>query len=220
MAINNETLGITLEKVICDEFEIEYPEHIRKRSHKEYEKRIKKVVKDFFIENEGIKITKHLGKNNGCIDFELKKGKTLSVKSNKSNYGKICPQKIGQPTTKKFDELVAHHSFESDIDRKKYIVENPINLVNLYFDNLFCCDYLLWLYKDKKEFKIKLFTKNQFTSSILDKSKISFTRGLDKWKESKTIKYNKISFGEFQIHKKRDNIKFRFIMNKLLKLVD
>ena len=42
-------------------------------------------------------------------------------------------------------------------------------------------------------------------------------KDFETWNESTTVKYNNVSIGEFQIHKKRDAVKFRFILENLKK---
>ena len=42
---------------------------------------------------------------------------------------------------------------------------------------------------------------------------------IEKWNESSTIKYMKVSIGEFQIHNNRNIVKFRFNMPKLLEIL-
>ena len=49
---------------------------------------------------------------------------------------------------------------------------------------------------------------------------ISFTRTIKnkKWNESSSISINGITIGEFQIHNKRDCVKFRWSFEKLINL--
>jgi len=62
-----------------------------------------------------------------------------------------------------------------------------------------------------------LISKNDLKIDFKD-YQITFTKNLDNWNESNTVKVNNKSIGEFQIHKNRDCIKFRFHMNKLLSI--
>ena len=55
--------------------------------------------------------------------------KTLSVKTLKSSSGKICPQTIGQPTYKKWDEYFNQDQSNSDKDRFMYIKNNIDNVM-------------------------------------------------------------------------------------------
>ncbi len=52
-----------------------------------------------------------------------------------------------------------------------------------------------------------------------DASLFTFTKTLDTWNESCTIKYNGISIAEFQIHNNRNVAKFRFKMKALIGII-
>jgi membrane peptidoglycan carboxypeptidase len=60
------------------------------------------------------------------------------------------------------------------------------------------------------------------SSPLWDPDKITFTRPtVSDWNESNTVKYeyDGVSIGEFQVHNKRDNFKFRFNMSGINKLI-
>ncbi len=57
-------------------------------------------------------------------------------------------------------------------------------------------------------------------SDEFKKEKFTFTRDLDDWNESNTVKYEGINIGEFQVHKNRNSLKFRFDMRNLIKLLE
>ena len=61
-----------------------------------------------------------------------------------------------------------------------------------------------------------LIEKKPFHIHLIKKKEFSFTHGIENWKESTTIKYKKVSIGEYQIHKNRDCIKFRFNFKNML----
>ena len=83
---------------------------------------------------------------------------------------------------------------------------------------LFDCDYLLWIYQNRAEYKYKILS-NEITFKF-DKSKFTFTRNIDNWNESNTVKYCGIPIGEFQVHKNRNCLKFRFIMKNLIEILE
>ena len=94
--------------------------------------------------------------------------------------------------------------------RKKW-ASNQFKALDLFIQNLFVCDYILWIYKRKGELNYLLIDrKNAFPYPFNIKDEFSFTRDPLNWKESTTIKYKKVSIGEYPIHNKRDCIKFRF----------
>ena len=169
-----------------------------------------------------IRITKHTGHANGSYDFTTEYDKTVSVKTVMNNNNKICPQKIGQCSMKKFTQYfnkgAVNKSTKDTV--KAYIAANLDYLLNEYLENTFCCDHTI------------ICKFGMSACYCLDKvGRLSFARGLhfslrntvDKWNESNTayVRYNgcKLTLGEFQIHNNRDSIKYRFNTGTLLKLV-
>ena len=140
----------------------------------------------------------------------------LSAKTSKKD-GKVCPQVIGQPTKNKFCEYYNLDTNTPHDDIKKYIIKNIKPLLKDYFDNTFHCDTLY--YNEKKNKIIYISKKNDIDWNSYN---YNFTHLLNKkkWNESTTLKIemdgNDISLGEFQIHKKRSAIKYRWHFEKLL----
>ena len=162
----------------------------------------------------------------------LEGDKTLSVKSNMRDAGKIAPQNIGQPTSSTFWELLPQLVPEgSDPKRLSYAdsaklfkqvaLTDTVTLLTEYWKNLFDCDYLIYVYdvltssnQLSRSPSARLFEKSR--SPQWEKSKISFTQSLATWNESCTVKYYGISIGEFQVHNNRDCFKFRFNISGLI----
>jgi len=218
--INNETLGISAEYCICQTYNIENTINCN-RVHQGMVNNLKNIIDQFKNDNPNIKINKHIGGENKSTDFIFNDNLTLSVKTNKSKSGpKVCPQNIGQPTKQKFCEVNKLNLNSSNIEIKEYIINNIETLTKNYFDNLFCCNKLLWIYKNtKNKYEYKLLEKQDYP---FNENNFTFTRTNNsdkKWDEGTTLKYNNISIGEFQIHKNRNCIKFRFFMRNLLKFI-
>jgi len=201
---NNETFGITCEKMVCDMFDIYFPHSHRTNS---YSTSLRNDVKMLLLSNNII-IDSYCGDTNKKVDFILINGKTLSLKSN-IKMDKVCPQIIGQTTGKKFNKM-----FNISCDRKEYIMKHVDEMIPTYLEYLFCCDYLLWINKDGT---CRLYDRQTIKSYNLF-NKITFTRTLENWNESNTLKVGKDTLGEFQIHTNRDCIKFRFKLSTLIKL--
>nr|YP_009306357.1 hypothetical protein [Caulerpa cliftonii]AOP19261.1 hypothetical protein [Caulerpa cliftonii] len=143
-------------------------------------------------------------------------GSTLSVKSNKIQ-SKVCPAKIGQLSKKRFFEEFYLPQNTDIKDLKLYIFENIFQLIFKYYQNLFACDYRLWVYKQKNRLRPSFIDrKSAYPYPFYKKEDFSLTRNVENWKESTTIKYKNVSIGEFQIHNKRDCIKFRFNFQNIL----
>ena len=103
---------------------------------------------------------------------------------------------------------------------KRYIVNNIFKLLFKYYQHLFICDYMLWIYKQKGELYYRLIhKKTAFPYPYTSKTDFRFTRKADTWKESTTVKYKNISIREFQIHNNRNCIKFRFHFKNVLQFL-
>ncbi len=217
---NTETTGISGELAICDFYELDYPEHLQVRSSKRKSNQIKICIKRFSKYHPEIKFTKHLGVENKEPDFQLEDGKILSLKTNIKKGNKMCPQDIGQISRERFDKVFKLPPNQTNLDRKRFIISNVLNLVNRYWKKLWCCNYLLWLYLDKQKWEYKFFNQTMVTKSpFRDSTKFKFTQTAETWNEGSTVKYDGISIGEFQFHNNRNCIKFRFILINVLKLI-
>lgn len=223
---NNETLGISIENAICNLFQLDKPEHIGQRSDPEIESQARAVLIEAF--NNIPRPIKYVGAEKGDrgaqskspVDFVLEGDKTLSLKTNIGN--RVCPPEIGQPSVETFKEHFAYLIADLehfDKESFKELVFNSIDdLMNKYLRYLFDCDYLLWIYKNRDSFKYKTLSSDlHFT---FEKNKFSFTRDLEDWNESNTVKYCGVTIGEFQVHNNRNSLKFRFDMKNLIKLLE
>ena len=152
----------------------------------------------------------------------------MSVKSNKNKLGKVAPQNIGQPTVQTFFEyfsdefkdvdLAYYDTEEKKLLFKKYILNNPEKIIVDYWKNLFDTDHYLHFF-NLVSGEIEYLYLPKIPPIEFKKENFSFTQTLDSWNESASLKYNNITIGEFQVHKNRNCLKFRFNMNNLLKLL-
>ena len=149
-------------------------------------------------------------------DFILSDNSKLSIKTNINNNRKVCPQNIGQISKEKFIKL-----FGNNNDNIKDLIFRKIAiLLRMYLDNTFICEHTVWIYKKNNIYQSKIFNKNFISNKIFDNDQISFSKSLEDWKESITVKYKNVSIGEFQIHSNRNIVKFRFNLDKLLSILD
>ena len=158
---------------------------------------------------------KHTAKNGSQYDFRGQDDETikLSAKTTKKN-GKVCPQVIGQPSKKKFCEFFNIDLSVSLEEIKEYIVSNLANMLNIYFDLTFDCPIIYFNKKSNVLQLIKLTEKIDWNNYLIEFSHIKKNK---QWNESSTISINNTTIGEFQLHKHRDCIKFRWCFEKLLK---
>ena len=158
---------------------------------------------------------KHTAKNGSQYDFCGQDDETikLSAKTTKKD-GKVCPQVIGQPSKKKFCEFFNIDLSVSLLEIKEYIISNISNMLNIYFDLTFDCPIIYFNKKSNVLQLIKLTEKINWNQYLIEFSHIKKNK---QWNESSTISINNTSIGEFQLHKHRDCIKFRWCFEKLLK---
>jgi len=158
---------------------------------------------------------KHTAKNGSQFDFRGQDDDTikLSAKTTKKD-GKVCPQVIGQPSKKKFCEFFKIDLSVSLEEIKEYIISNIANMLNIYFDLTFDCPIIYFNKKSNVLQLIDLKEKIDWSQYLIEFSHIKKNK---KWNESSTISINNTSIGEFQLHKHRDCIKFRWCFEKLLK---
>ncbi len=232
MSINNETLGLSAEKVICDLSGLDSSE-LNDRSDKTYEEILKPIIAKALktlppvIRHAGLEKGERGGQSKSSTDFFLNGEQTLSVKTNKNSNLKVCPSEVGQSSwdvlNKYFKEIIKINNFQSlNRNNFKQMVFNSINLlIPIYINHLISCDYLLWIYQKKSKFYYKIIQKNNLSSFFWDIKNFTFTKNINSWNESCTVKYNRISLGEFQLHNNRKpNKKFRFNMQNLCKILN
>ena len=227
-SLNNETIGVSAEKAICDLFNIPCGIEPRRLSNVIVQKISDSGILEILKINN-ILPNKHIGDANGPIDFEVNKSETLSLKTLKKKDGKICPQG-GQPTYNSFDKkwgLTEQTKYLERIEankvRCKFVQNNAGTFLNQMQSDTFCCNYLLLLTNCKKTPKAELLKNKNFDFTKFDS--IDFSR--ENYEErphsrkpgpaefyslvTGTINGKEKKIGEFQIHfKSRKNIKFRF----------
>ena len=241
--MNNEVVGISAELAIADVFDLYVNPRYRERGDEYIKDSLMDCVIDAFESNELPVPIRHVAENQSLIDFELDDGSTLSVKTNKRKLDKVAPQKIGQPTSDTYFEYMSEamdldlqeelellglpDTYESRCTLFKYFSRSHIvDLLPLYWEHLFECDYYIHFYNVVDEHDVPtgrakyLVLKDIPASPIWDATKITFTKPLESWNESCTDKYRGKSIGEFQVHNNRDCLKFRFNIRGILYLLN
>ena len=237
---NNETIGQSAEYSLC-----KYANIVCNINSKRVNKNIVDIIykklqdeDDNILEQLPSTIYESCGYKNGSIDFKLENNETLSLKTLKYKDGKVCPQKVGQPTLKSWDKIWNKEwggELNKNNDRWEFIKNNIHKYLNRMLEGIFCCDYLIivknCIYKPEILFYNKELLKkniNYFTNQEIIYSRNKYE---ERWNEKKqkysemssTIKINIsgkiIKIGEFQFHKSsRKELKFRFWDEFLQKL--
>lgn len=161
---------------------------------------------------------KHCASRGSKYDFECLDDPTihLSAKTTKKD-GKVCPQVIGQPTHKRFCEFFEIDPTTSLEQIKLYITNNIANLLQVYSVNTFDCPILY--YNKHTNLMAFIVLKEHINWSNYA---IKFSHNIKNklWNESSSISIDGITIGEFQLHNKRDCIKFRWCFEKLLSMFE
>ncbi len=207
----NETFGMSVEKSICELFDI--PNNISKTRTKSISIELQTKIR-MELDRYGLNIATHLGYLNGATDFLTTTGQTISIKSNYNGF-KVCPQNIGQITRLKFKKTFSLNPNWSDVKVKQWIINHPTILFKEYFKNLFCCDYILWVHNER----VLIVKSSTIAYKRMKNSEFTFSQSAESWNESSSYRYNNLSIGEFQFHSNRDCIKFRFNLRNLLKMI-
>ena len=209
-----EDLGKIFEMALCLYYDISYDGNY-KYSLQEAQSLKNKLtnLKNVFPYN-----IKHCASRGSKYDFECLDDPTihLSAKTTKKN-GKVCPQVIGQPSRKKFCEFFEIDPSFSLEQIKLYIINNIANLLQVYSANTFDCPILY--YNKHTNLMAFIVLKEHINWSNYA---IKFSHNIKNklWNESSSISIDGITIGEFQVHNKRDCIKFRWCIEKLLSMFE
>lgn len=232
--MNNAELGITIQKFICDYFDIQIPIEAKKQFESSYNYN---YIKTFNIKESIISAFNELGvipkecvtytsyKNSGQKynphNFILMNSKTLSIRTSKCG-NKIAPRVVGQSGIETFNyhfNQFSDKKIENKNEIKTIIYNNIHKMLPIFFDYLFISDFTIWFqYTSNNQFNYTIFDRNQFLDIEFERSNFTFTKNLENWKESTTLKYKNKSIAEIQIHKNR-TFKFRFIMKNLIEFL-
>lgn len=232
--MNNADLGITIQKFICDYFSVSIPTEAQEQFDANYNEdylntlNIKETVKSAFDELGVIPekcltytSSKNIGEKYNPNNFILINSKTLSIRTSKSG-DKIAPRVIGQAGIDTFNyhfNQFANKNIKNKEEIKTIVYNNIHKMLPIFFDYLFISDFTIWFqYTSDNQLTYTIFDKNQFLNLEFDRSNFSFTRDLDNWTESTTLKYKNKSIAEIQIHKNR-TFKFRFIMKTVIEFL-
>lgn len=233
--VNNETLGITAEKTVCDLFGLEYPKNFFKRYSAEMQYQLEEIISYAFetlpapIKYCGNMSGERGGNSKSSYDFILAGNKTLSLKTNIGK--KVCPPEVGQPNDKTCYNYFKDFVDDDHINKTnfKVMVYTHIDkLIPIYLSHMFDSDFLLRVFENNKKdalstgyaYGLDIVKKDFGKGFVWEKEKFTFSQSsIELWNESNTVYYSEISLGEFQVHNNRNCFKFRFNFDNLLKII-
>ena len=230
MVLNNETIGQSAEAAFCQIANIICNINEKRLCKTIVDKICVQLINSDILNKLPSRIISSCGYTNGSIDFKLENGETMSLKTLKYKNGKICPQKVGQPTLNSWDKIWKkpyQGKLDKNPERWIFIKENIHDYLNKMIAGIFCCDHLIVINDCMTLPSITLYSNelinnklNYFTNQHIIYSKEIYE---EKWNEKKQ-KYSEMSstiktsinnkiicIGEFQFHKtSRLQLKFRF----------
>ena len=209
---NNESVGKKFEKTLCEVYRIDYTENNKNEygTLPEIKERLLKL-KEIFPHK-----LRHTGPKVNEYDFIGVDDTSIGLSAKTTMNGeKVCPQVIGQPSKKSFCEHFGLDESSTVDDIKRYIVDNVNSMLIRYSEKTFHCPIIYYNQKSSKLLFIKLKNEINWNEYV-----VNFTHLLNNkpWNESSTISINGDSLGEFQVHRGRDGVKFRWQFKKLLQV--
>ncbi len=226
--MNNAEFGITIQKLICDIYDIQpHPNAISQFEasyNSIYEKDANAIIKKIFsklkckpIECLTFTPSDKTKEKFSPHNFILSNGKTLSIRTNIKG-DKIAPRVVGQAGIKTFNdhfsEIVGCEITDKN-EIKDIVYKNIHKMLPIFVDYIFISDYTVWIqYYSDNDYYYNIFDYNSFVEIEYDRRNFSFTRDPLQWNESTTLKYLGLPLAEIQIHKNR-TFKFRFVMSTL-----
>lgn len=226
---NNETLGMSAESAICEQFRLAQPASFTTRCSAAIKRELAPVVKEAF--KVVPKAIKHTGSESGTrgeqskcsYDFVLEGNLTMSLKTNKGKM--VCPPEVGQPGAKTCmeyfrDFFPASLQEVTNEEFKNMVYKHIADIMPIYVEHLFDSDWLLWIYLEKEGYTFRAISQSDIKDYKWLKEKFTFTKPtIEQWNESNTVKYDGLTIGEFQVHTHRSCFKFRFNLANLLTLI-
>lgn len=229
---NNEEIGISAEVAIAHAYRVPISRLYEQRANVDVVNMLLPNIRSIFNQEDIPTPIEHIAEGQNPVDFILADGKTLSVKTNQQFSKKVAPQNVGQPTSSTYFQHFSRiygNNIPDDYRQKcqlfkRVSIERIDEVMAIYWNNLFHCDYLLHFYNIVSGSGIitnnaKYIVYPYLDSRDFDKTRFSFTQCPETWNESNTVKYYGIMIGEFQVHNNRDCFKFRFNMDGIDRLI-
>lgn len=225
--MNNADYGLSLQKLICEEYNLYVNDWAEAQFdanyNSQYRDELVAVIPVMFnkIKSKPVQLLTYTqiltrGKQTTSPhNFMLENGKTLSIRTTK-NSDKVAPRTIGQagfPVLNEYFSEVYGAEIQNQADVRKMIFEHIHEVFPVFIENLFQSDLTVLLSRKDLE-NIQLIKAEELSEYSFKREDFTFTRGLDTWTESTTLKYKGISVAEIQTHKER-SFKFRFIISKI-----
>lgn len=232
---NSPDYKIALEYLICKKYKLGIPQYIKSEEasvkYSEYRQSLEELIPLIFddigiLPIKFVAYSKESDSNGNLItsphDFILENEKTLSIRTSKakSSSCKIAPRVIGQAgynVLNSYFGKIYGKTIETQQDLKELFFFKADSVLPIFLEKTFISDYSVFVQlNDEPRFTIV--EKARIRPVSFEPDDIEYTRDLDEWTESNSIKYRGITIAEVQTHKYR-TFKFRFLLNNILQFV-
>ena len=225
--LNNADYGLSLQKLICDKYAIEVNEwaaaQFKANYNGEYDEELEPAINVIFkaIKSEPKYLLTYTDaftnakQTTSPHNFLLKNGKTVSIRTTKTS-DKVAPKTVGQagfPVLNEFFADIYGREIITQADVRKLVYEHIYEILPIFIDHLFQSDYTVLLSRKDLDHP-QVIRNDELSNYTFSRDEFEFTRGLDTWVESTTLKYHGKSIAEIQTHKER-SFKFRFIVSSI-----
>ncbi|MEE3411069.1 MAG: hypothetical protein VZQ47_01220 [Treponema sp.] len=228
MEQNNSDFGLSLQKHICVTYEIKkIPGYAIKEFNanynNSYESELEMIRKKIFdtlrvkpvecltYKKEIINDREH----NSLHNFLLKNDKTLSIRTTKTS-DKVAPRVLGQAGYQVLNDFfgdVYGAAIETQEDIKRLMYYHIHEILPDFIEHLFLSDYTV-IVPQRDVNRMLIVKADDLVNYTFERNDFQFTRDLNAWTESTTLKYHNTSIAEIQVHKER-TFKFRFIISNI-----
>lgn len=225
--MNNADFGLTLQKIICDKYDIPINswayEQFTSSFNPDYVKDIEQIVPLIFervgsIPSQLLTYTTELTKGvqtTSPHNFLLKNNKTMSIRTVKTS-DKVAPRTVGQagfPLLNEYFSTIYGGEIRDKNDIKILMINHIHEVLPIFIDCLFQSDLTVFVNKSDTN-QIQVYDADEVGNYEFSREDFTFTKELGEWNESTTLKYHGISIAEIQTHKER-SFKFRFIISRI-----
>lgn len=222
---NNADYGISLQKLICDVYNLRVNGHAQEQFdanyNSSYDEELQPLCKAIFkaIGSKPVRLltyTKELVNSKQTTsphNFLLANGKTLSVRTTKGS-DKVAPRTVGQAGVQVLNDYFSDifgKEIKTQNDIKRLVLNHIHEILPIFIDNLFLSDYTVFINRNDLS-GIQIIRSSEVGQFTFAKDDFTFTRGFGEWIESTTLKYHGKSIAEIQTHSKR-TFKLRFIIS-------
>lgn len=228
MEQNNADFGLSLQKHICEEYEIHHicdyaVSEFKSNYNSSYEPELEAIRKKLF-DTLGLKPIECLTYTKEIINskeyssphnFLLDNGKTLSIRTTKTS-DKVAPRILGQagfPVLNDYFADIYGSEIETQEDIKRLVFHHIHEILPTFIEHLFLSDYTV-IIPQKDVSRMQIIKAEDLSNYSFERDDFEFTRDLSNWTESTTLKYHGTSIAEIQVHKER-SFKFRFSISNI-----